>query len=204
MPASGAVSPAQTNSRPSTPIHHHHHHHQLSIIKLALTQTKESLAGYANNRFFKSLVHKETIFVATLLLVVVSTFFMAWSAILANSQSNSLLLHGITSDPNFFGNISQTILSNLSIYLVITSAIHKRSGGLRYQFWFWFFFGASFVSSLLGLGLYFLVPVASVICLWAAAFAQVIVPVLIMIKTGPQESDNGEDLEHRTSTNIVE
>ncbi|KIN08823.1 hypothetical protein OIDMADRAFT_175532 [Oidiodendron maius Zn] len=130
--------------------------------------------------------------------VALSVFFIAWSAILANSQpatSGELIL---TSDSYFLGDLSQSILSNLSIYLIIATAVHNRSEGLPYQSWLWFCLAGSFMSSVLGLGLYSAVPLASIVFLWVAEFAQVVIPLLLIIVTEASKTNDEDDIEsHR-------
>ena len=154
-----------------------------------------TIVRYKTNRLLAWLVHKETATVISLCFVVISVFFMAWSVILTNSQSATSPGHSMISDPNFLGNISQSILSNLSIYLIIASTVHNGSVGLRYQSWFWLCLCVSSLSSLLGLSLYSAVPQASVVFLWTAAFAQVVIPTLLIIKTETSETKNGDDVE---------
>jgi len=38
-------------------------------------------------------------------------------------------------------------------------------------------------------------PLASIVLLWAAAFAQVVIPVLLAIKTGSSEAGSKDDVE---------
>lgn len=130
----------------------------------------------------------------SLCFVVMSVVFMAWSVILASSQSTLSGGRSAVSDPIFFGSLSQSILSNLSIYLIIATTVHNRSVGLRYQSWFWLCLCISSLSSVLGLSLYSAVPLASIVFLWAAAFAQVVIPVLLII-TGTSKAGNGDDVE---------
>lgn len=136
-----------------------------SIFELATSRFKMSMVRYKANRLLAWLVHKETASVISLCFVVISVFFMAWSAILANSQSTTSFEHSLVSDPNFLGNLSQSILSNLSIYLIIASTVHNRSVGLRDQSWFWLCLYISSLSSLLGLSLYSVIPLASILFL---------------------------------------
>lgn len=71
-------------------------------------------------------------------------------------------------------------------------------GGLRYQSWLWFLLAISFISSVLGLCLYSAVPPASVMFLWVAAFAQVVIPVLLITMAGKLGAVNEDDVErHR-------
>ena len=118
--------------------------------------------------------------------VVTSVFFMAWAVFLATSQPTV---------SNFHGNISQCVLSNLSLYLVIAATVEKQFKGLHYQSWFWICLCVSSLSSVLGLILSSSTPVASVFLLWTAAFAQVVIPVLLVMKSGASESVNGDDVE---------
>jgi hypothetical protein len=139
--------------------------------------------------------HGETACVITLCSVIVSVYFLSWSAILANSQSGKSNEHSSTPDPNLIGNISQSILSILSSYLVIAITSHPGSLGLHYKSWFWLWLCASVLFSVLGLSLYNTSPLASTILLWAAAFAQIVVPLLLVIKTGAADRRNRDDVE---------
>jgi hypothetical protein len=114
---------------------------------------------------------------------------------LTNSQSGKSCEHSPSSDPNFIGNISQSILSILSSYLVVATTVHSGSVGLRYKFWFWLWLCASVLFSVLGLSLYTTNPLASTVLLWAAAFAQIVVPLLFVIKSGAIERSKGDDVE---------
>jgi uncharacterized oligopeptide transporter (OPT) family protein len=123
---------------------------------------------------------------------------MARSAVLANSQTSTSGENSLGSDSSFLGNLSQSILSYLSVYLVIAGTAHNRSAGLRYQSWLWFLLALSFTSSTLGLGLYSAVPLVSVILLWVAAFTQVVIPVLLISTAGKSEARDEDDVElHR-------
>ena len=120
---------------------------------------------------------------------------MVWSVFLVKQQPKTSYEHSPISDPNFIGNLSQFILSNLSIYLIIATTVHNPSGGLRYQSWFWLCLFLSSLSSVLGLSLYSAMPLASIVLLWAAAFAQVVIPVLLAIKTRSPEAGSKDDVE---------
>lgn len=154
-----------------------------------------SIKRYHNNRFLAWFSHKETACVLSLCFVVISSFFMAWSVILSKQQSAPSYEHSPISDPNFLGNLSQSILSNLSIYLIIVMRFQNPSEGLRYQSWYWFWLLTSLLSSVLGLSLYSAVPLASIVFLWIAAFAQVALPILFIVNTGPPEAERKEDIE---------
>jgi len=169
--------------------------HLQSIFELATSRFKTPIVRHKANRPLEWLVDKETASVMSLCVVVMSVFFMAWSVILTNSQSTTSLERSLVSDPNFLRNLSQSILSNLSVYLIIASTVKKRSVGLRYQSWFWLCLCVSSLSSLLGLSLYSAIPLASTVFLWVAAFAQVVIPVLLIIQTETSEIENGDDVE---------
>ncbi|PQE22395.1 hypothetical protein CJF32_00009348 [Rutstroemia sp. NJR-2017a WRK4] len=139
--------------------------------------------------------HGETACVIALCSVVVSVFFLSWSAMLANSQSGKSSERSSTPDPNLIGNISQSILSLLSSYLVAAITTHPGSLGLHYKSWFWLGLCASVLCSVLGLSFYTTSPLASTILLWAAAFAQIVVPLLLIIKTGAADRRNRDDVE---------
>ena len=54
------------------------------------------------------------------------------------------------------------------------------------------------MSSVLGLGLYSAVPLASIVFLWVAAFAQVVIPLLLIIVTEASKTKDEDDIEsHR-------
>jgi len=154
-----------------------------------------SIKRYKDNGLLAWFVHKETACVVSLCFVVISSFFMAWSVNLANQQSKTSYEHSPVSDPNFLGNLSQSILSNLSIYLIIATTVHDPPEGLRYRSRFWLWLFVSSLSSVLGLSLYSLMPLASIVFLWVAAFAQVAIPVLLVIKTGSSEAGSKDDIE---------
>jgi hypothetical protein len=141
------------------------------------------------------LIHKETALIVSLCFVAISVFFMAWSVIRANSPSTTASEHSLFSDPKFLGNLSQSVLSNLSIYLIIAATVHNRSVGLHYQSWFWLCLCGSSLSSVLGLSLYSASPLFSMIFSWAAAFAQVIVPLLLIMKIGESGAGKRDDVE---------
>jgi hypothetical protein len=165
------------------------------MFELAMKRFKMFMTRYKANGILAWFIHKETASVLSLCFIGMSVFFMACSVVLANSQSTISGEHNPVSDPNFLGNLSQSILSNLSIYLIIAIAVHNRSVGLRYQSWFWLCLCVSSLSSVVGLSLYSAIPVASIIFLWVAAFAQVVIPVLLIIKTGESETGNEDDVE---------
>lgn len=154
-----------------------------------------SIKRYKDNGLLAWFVHKETACVVSICCIVMSSVFMAWSVSLTKQQSKTSYEHSPVSDPNFLGNLSQPILSNLSIYLIIATTVHNPLEGLHYQSWFWLWLFISSLSSVLGLSLYSAMPLASIIFLWAAAFAQVVIPVLLIIKTGTSETENGDDVE---------
>lgn len=145
----------------------------------------------------------ETACTITICAVVTSAGFLVKSVLLANAQSassssSSSEQSSSAPDPNFFGNVSQSILSILSIYLLIATTIQTQSVCLYYRSWFWLWLCASVLFSVLGLSLYYPIPMASTILLWAAAFAQVVIPLLLVIKTGAVEAKNWDDVErHR-------
>lgn len=166
-----------------------------SIFKLVVSCVEKLTARYKANRLVAWLAHKETALVVSFCLVVISVFFMAVSVILAKSQSTTSPKQSLVSDPSFFGDLSQFILSNLSIYLIIAKAVHDQSVGLYHQSWLWFCLCISSLSSILGLSLYSSIPIASIMFLWASAFAQVVIPVLFIINTGKLEFRNSVDVE---------
>jgi hypothetical protein len=166
-----------------------------TIIEFAIRLLVKSILRYKSNGFFLWLVHKETASILSLCFVITSVFFMAWSAIPSNLRPTTSGDQSAISDPNFLGNLSQSLLSNLSVYLMITATVHSQSVGLRYQSWFWVCLGISSLSSVLGLSLYASSPLASVIFLWVAAFAQVVIPILLMIKAGVRKSPDRDDVE---------
>ncbi|KAE8443091.1 hypothetical protein EG329_002335 [Mollisiaceae sp. DMI_Dod_QoI] len=101
--------------------------HLQSIFELATSRFKMFIVRYKANKLLVWLVDKETAFIISLCLIVTSVFFVAWSTILTKSQPAVSFEHSLVSDPNFLGNLSQSILSNLSIYLVIASTVRSRS-----------------------------------------------------------------------------
>jgi hypothetical protein len=87
-------------------------------------------------RFVEFLTHSETSLVVFSCFVAASAVFMAISVKLASSPPTTACQASLTSDSNFFANVSQTILSILSVYLIILLILRSRSLGLRYRFWF--------------------------------------------------------------------
>jgi len=166
-----------------------------SIFRLAVSRCQMSVNQYKDNGLLKWFVHKETTYVISIFFVVMSSCFMVWSVFLAKQQPKTSYEHNPVSDSNFVGNLSQFILSNLSIYLIIVTTVHNPSEGLRYKSWFWLCLFVSSLLSVLGLSLYSAMPLASIVLLWAAAFAQVVIPVLLAIKTGSLEAGSKDDVE---------
>ncbi|CZR54705.1 uncharacterized protein PAC_04589 [Phialocephala subalpina] len=197
-PASDVASSARVDSllgaTPSTP----DLYDVSSLFWLALKRVETFVIRYKAKRFLAWFIHKETVFVLFVLSVAMSAYFMAWSAKLANSQPTTPGDHSPFADSSFLGNLSQAILSNLSIYLIIVATAHEKSGGLHYQSWLWLLLALSFISSVLGLSLYSAVPSVSIIFLWIAAFSQVVIPVLLITMAGKSETEKEDDVEsHR-------
>jgi len=130
-------------------------------------------------RFVGFLTHTETSLVVFSCFVAASAVFMAISVKLASSPPTTACQAGLTSDSSFFANVSQTILSILSVYLIILPILRSRSLGLRYRFWFW---GCLFISSLSGilsLGFYCPFPMVSGVLAWTGTFAQAAITLLL-------------------------
>ncbi|KAE9370927.1 hypothetical protein N431DRAFT_343785 [Stipitochalara longipes BDJ] len=125
------------------------------------------------------LVHAETSLVIFSISVAASAILMAISITRASSPVAKVGQISLGSDPNFFANVSQAVLSVLSIYLIILPIARSRSLGLRYRFWFWGCLFISALSSILSLGLYSLYPVASGVLGWTGTFAQVAITLLL-------------------------
>jgi hypothetical protein len=137
----------------------------------------KALLGW--RRFAEFLVHAETSLVLFSCFVAASAVFMAISITHGSSPVSKVCQTSLGSDPNFFANISQAILSILSIYLLILPIVRSRSLGLRYCFWFWGCLFISSLSSILSLGLYSQHPVASGVSGWTGTFAQVAITLLL-------------------------
>lgn len=168
----------------------------LSVIERVRSRFKKSKVRSKAEGHLPWLVTKGTVLLISLSFVITSASVTTWSAILANVHPIMSGKPSLTSDPYFLGDLSQSLLSYLSIYLVIATAVHNRSEGLPYQPWLWFYLAASFVSSILGLCLYTAVPPASIFFLWVAACAQVVIPLLLIIVT--EASKTKDDVEsHR-------
>jgi hypothetical protein len=130
-------------------------------------------------RFVGFLTHTETSLVVFSCFVAASAVFMAISVKLASSPPTTACQASLTSDSSFFANVSQTILSILSVYLIILPILRSRSLGLRYRFWFW---GCLFISSLSGilsLGFYCPFPMVSGVLAWTGTFAQAAITLLL-------------------------
>src|SRR5277367_4234180 len=70
-------------------------------------------------RFMEFLAHEETSFMVFSCFVAVSAVFMATSVKLVSSPPSTACQVSLISDSDFFANVSQTILSILSVYLII-------------------------------------------------------------------------------------
>jgi hypothetical protein len=130
-------------------------------------------------RFMEFLTHEETSLVVFSCFVAASAVSMATSVKLASSPPSTGCQVSLASDSNFFANVSQTILSILSVYLIILPIVRSRSLGLRYRFWFWVCLFISSLSSILSLGLYSPFPMASGVLGWTGTFAQVAITLLL-------------------------
>ncbi|PQE17123.1 hypothetical protein CJF30_00003849 [Rutstroemia sp. NJR-2017a BBW] len=190
VPSSAVMGPSLKAKLPVPDLQH-----LQSLFVLCLNRFGTSNLRHKVSRLLAWFRHGETACVIALCSVVISVFFLSWSAILANSQSGKSNEHSSTPDPNLIGNISQSILSILSSYLVVAITTHPGSLGLHYKSWFWLWLCASVLFSVLGLSLYTTSPLASTILLWAAAFAQIVVPLLLVIMTGAADRRNRDDVE---------
>lgn len=165
-------------------------------FRLAMGYFNTSITRYKANGLLKFLFDKETAIVVSICFIVVSASLMVRSVTLATSQ-NTTSCHR-SSDPSFLGNLSQSILSYLSIYLIITSIIHNKSVDTRYHFWFWVCLIGSFLSSVLGLSLYCATPQAAIVLLWAPSFIQGVIPVLLIVQSRALQPRDRDDVEsHR-------
>lgn len=148
-------------------------------------------------KFTAWLIHKETALIISISFVVVSVFFMEWSVVKQQSATTSML-PGHLSASNFLSNLSQSLTSNLSIYLIVILTVRTYPIGLRYQSWFWLCLFVSSSSSVLGLGFFYAAPRASTIFFWSAAFTQVVVSVLLMTRTEALDVRRRNDVERHT------
>lgn len=170
--------------------------HLRLVIERVRNRFKKSKIRSKAERYLPRLVEKGTVLFISLSFVITSITLTTWSAILAHLHPITSGNLSLTSDPYFLGDLSQSLLSYLSIYLVIATAVHNRSEGLPYQPWVWVYLAVSFMSNILGLCLYTSVPPASIAFLWFAAFAQVVIPLLLIIVT--EASKTEDDVEsHR-------
>ncbi|PMD41736.1 hypothetical protein L207DRAFT_633063 [Hyaloscypha variabilis F] len=194
-PTSGVTSPTRIDSPPGAKLPTTGLYYLQSIFRLAMSHFQISMKQYKDNGLLAWFVHKETAIFVSISFVIMSSFFMAWSFFLAKQQPKTSYEQSLISDPIFLGNLSQSILSNLSIYLIIATTIHNPPEGVRYRSWFWVWLFVSSLSSVLGLCLYSSMPLASIVFLWTAAFAQVAIPVLLVLKTGSSEAGSKDDVE---------
>ena len=137
----------------------------------------KTLLGW--RRLVEFLVHAETSLVLFSSFVAASAVFMAVSITRGSSSVSKVCQTSLGSGPNYFANISQAILSILSIYSLILPIVRSRSLGLRYRFWFWGCLFISSLSSILSLGLYSQHPVVSGVLGWTGTFAQVTITLLL-------------------------
>lgn len=130
-------------------------------------------------RFWRFFIHTETCLVVFSCCVAASAVFMAISIQLSVAPTPPTSQLPLNSDSKFFSDVSQTILSILSVYLIILPIARSRSLGLRYRFWFWGCLFISSMSSILSLGLYAEFSVASGVVSWIETFAQVAITLLL-------------------------
>ena len=134
-------------------------------------------------KFQAFLIHEETCLVIFSCFTAASAVCMAlsfWppspnSSVLQNWQDN------VQPGSNFYGIVSQGILSILAVYLTILPILRSKTLGLRYRFWFWTCLSTSAVSSLLSLGLYVGLPLVSGVFGWISAFTQVMLTLLLTL-----------------------
>ena len=131
------------------------------------------------HKLVEFLVHAETSLVVFSTFVAASAIFIAISITRGSVPVPTVCQISLGSDSNFFANVSQAVLSVLSLYLVILPIARSRSLGLRYRFWFWGCLFISFLASVLSLGLYSSYPVAAGVLGWTGAFAQVAITLLL-------------------------
>lgn len=170
------------------------------MISLGMSRLKTLMTRCKTSSVIKWFGSGETACTITICALITSAGFLVKSVFLAKAQSassssSSSEQSSSAPDPNFFGNVSQSILSILSIYLLTATTIQTQSVGLYYRSWFWFWLCASVLFSVLGLSLYYPRPMASTILLWAAAFAQAVIPLLLAIRTRAVEATNRDDVE---------
>ena len=127
------------------------------------------------------LIHNETSVMIFSCFVVASFGLLINSVKLSGSPPPAACQVALASDPNFFANISQAVLSILSVYLTILPVIRTKSFGLTYRFWFWSSLAISALSSVTSLALYHWHPVVSGVFSWAGAFFQVAITLLLTL-----------------------
>jgi hypothetical protein len=115
-------------------------------------------------------------------LVIFSCFMAASAVFIALSfQPPSPNQDNVQSNSDFYANISQAILSVLTVYLTILPTLRSKTLGLRYRFWFWTCLLTSAVSSVLNLGFYTAFPLVSSVFGWISTWAQVVLTLLLTL-----------------------
>jgi hypothetical protein len=130
-------------------------------------------------KFLAFLIHEETCTVIFSCLMAASAVSMALSYRPSVNLSPSANQDSVQSDSTFYANISQGILSILTVYLTILPTLRSKTLGLRYRVWFWGSLFTSAFSSILSLGYYTGFPLVSGVFGWISAFTQVMLTLLL-------------------------
>jgi len=139
-------------------------------------------------KFLEFLIHEETC------LVIFSCFMAASAVFIALSfQLPSPNQENVQSESNFYANISQSILSVLTVYLTILPTLRSKTLGLRYRFWFWTCLFTSAVSSVLNLGFYTAFPLVSSVFGWTSTWTQVVLTLLLTLSIQKASKEGGID-----------
>jgi hypothetical protein len=121
-------------------------------------------------KFLAFLIHYETCTVIFSCLMAASAVSMALSYRPPVNPSSSANQDSVQSDSSFYANISQGILSILTVYLTIPPTLRSKTLGLRYRVWVWGCLFTSALSSILSLGLCTGFPLVSFLFGWISAF----------------------------------
>jgi hypothetical protein len=144
-------------------------------------------------KFLAFIIHEETCTVIFSCLMAASAVSMALSYRSSVNPTPSAYQDNVQSDSSCYSNISQCILSILTVYLTILPTLRSRTLGLRYRFWFWACLSTSTVSSILSLGLYPGFPLISGVFGWIIAFTQVMLTLLLTLSIQKASKEEGMD-----------
>jgi hypothetical protein len=118
---------------------------------------------------------------------------MVLSYPLPNSPVSPSCQDNLRSGSNFYANVSQGLLSILTVYLTILPTLRSKTLGLRYRIWFWACLSTSAVSSILSLGFYPVFPLVSGVLGWISSFTQVMLTLLLALSIQRASKEGGID-----------